>query len=283
MRSMTGFGTATTTGPAGSATVQVASVNHKSLAVHLRSDLRDLGLDERLRAVVRGRVVRGSLTVAVTWTAARSAGIDGERLRAVWRELADHAQALGAPPPTLDTALACLGHQRGDEVSPAADLIEAALAQALDALEGDRRREGGALLADLQAKGAALRGVHARLPDLAAARLPRQRQALKDRLQEALQGAAPISEEVLAREMAIQVDRLDVGEEIIRLGAHLDALDALLVKDEPIGRQLDFLCQEIGREINTTGSKSNDVALTAEVLQAKNLLEQMKEQIANVE
>jgi uncharacterized protein (TIGR00255 family) len=112
--------------------------------------------------------------------------------------------------------------------------------------------------------------------------MPAYREQLLKRLSEVLAGQALVTPEHLVRELAIHAERIDISEELVRLGAHLEALDGLLAGGSEIGRKLDFLAQEIGREINTTGAKANDVALTALVLEAKLALDQIKEQAANV-
>jgi uncharacterized protein (TIGR00255 family) len=126
-----------------------------------------------------------------------------------------------------------------------------------------------------------------RIRDQAATRVAAWRELLTARLREVL-ADRPVPDEVLVRELALYADRVDVTEELVRLAAHLDALDRLIAEpdgrsgDAGQGRRLEFLLQEVGREVNTTGAKSNDTALTALVLDAKALVEQMKEQAANV-
>jgi uncharacterized protein (TIGR00255 family) len=281
---MTGFGTARETSSAGTATVQLSTVNGKSLQIHLRNEVRDLALDEAVRQRLRDGLVRGSVTATVQWVRTQATSLDTERLTAAWRELAALAITAGAPTPTLDTALSCLGHSRGNDEDPeCAQTVLRAVDAALVALTAAREQEGAALVVDLRQRAGDLRQVCLQMRSVAAARLPRVREALVARLQEALGATPPLPEEVLARELAIQADRLDVSEELTRLDVHLDALDALLVETTPVGRKLDFLLQEVGREVNTTGSKSNDSELTALVLNAKSLLEQVREQAANIE
>jgi uncharacterized protein (TIGR00255 family) len=117
----------------------------------------------------------------------------------------------------------------------------------------------------------------------AAGRTAAYRDSLAARLREVLQGQAAVTPEHLVRELALHAERIDVSEELVRLAAHLDALDALLASpEEAVGRKLEFLLQECGREVNTTGAKANDAALSALTLEAKYVIEQMKEQAANV-
>jgi len=279
MQSMTGFGI----GQHGPVEIQIATVNAKAVQINVRSDLRDLGLEESVRTRVREALTRGTVTVTVRCQPAEAVvGFDPQRLAAAWSALATVAQQLGAPAPTLEVALSCVGQTRSDVVVDYGQVL-VALDLALAALGESRNREGAALHADLHAKAAQLRAIRGRMTPAAAARLPRIRTALLERLREVLAAQPPVPDDILARELALHADRCDVSEELTRLDAHLGALDRLLASREPVGRQLEFLLQEIGRECNTTGAKSNDIDLTALVLEAKVVLEQVREQVANVE
>lgn len=283
MLSMTGFGAASVGDANGLVTVQISSVNNRGCQITLRSDIRDLALEEAFRRQVRESLARGSITVHVAWQSGQALLIDTERLLGAWRELAALAQRLGAPTPALEqvASLQSFARVSGDEGVERTAL--AALDQALAAVRETRRREGAALLTSFLGQAADLRRLAAQMREVAAGRAARHREALAGRLREVLGAAHPLPDEVLVRELALYADRIDVAEELVRLAAHLDALDALLAgPDEGLGRKLEFLLQEVGREINTTGSKSNDAALTRLVLDAKGILEQMREQAANV-
>lgn len=282
MLSMTGFGTATVPWGPGSVSVQVGSVNNKGLNITVRGDLRDLVVEEALRRQVREALGRGSVTVQCTIATGRALTLDRDRLAQAWRELADLARDIGAPVPTIERVAGLSGLGRASEDAGLADAVQAATAKALAGVLAARATEGAALLADMRSHASQLRRLHAEMVPAAAARLPKAREALRTRIRDAVH-PVPVADDVLAREIALTVDRIDVGEELTRLAAHLDALDQLLAgPDDGLGRKLDFLLQEIGREINTTGAKSNDTALTALVLSAKSALEAMKEQAANV-
>ncbi len=283
MLSMTGFGAASITDVHGLVTVQIASVNNRTCQITLRSDLRDLALDEAIRRQVREALARGSITVHIAWQSGQALLIDTQRLLGAWRELAAMAQELGAPPPALERVASLQSFARVSNDEGVERTVLAALAQALSAVQETRRREGAALLLSFVAQAVELRRLSVQMGEVAAGRAARHREALAARLREVLGAAHPVPEEVLVRELALYADRIDVSEELVRLAAHLDALDALFTgPDDGLGRKLEFLLQEIGREINTTGSKSNDVALTRRVLDAKGILEQMREQAANV-
>lgn len=282
MLSMTGFGAATVPWGPGTVTVQIGSVNNKGINLTVRGDLRDLTLEESVRRLAREALGRGSVTVHVAIATGRALAIDRDRLAQAWRELSALATEVGAPVPALERVAGLSGLGRPGEDAGLSEAVLAATAKALAEVQAARAREGATVLADCRRHAAELRRLHRDMGPTAAARLPKAREALLARIREAL-AQAPVSEDALAREIALTVDRLDVSEELSRLAAHLDALDQLLAgPDDGLGRKLEFLVQEIGREINTTGSKSNDVALTRLVLAAKNTLEQVKEQAANV-
>ena len=281
MLSMTGFGQGQAGEGERTVAVQISSVNHRGVQVNVRSDLRDLALDELVRAEVRTALVRGAITVQVQIGQTRKLVVDRERLAAAWRELAELAKELGAEPPRIERVAGLMsgGTTTGDGLEQP---LRAALATAIAAHLGTRRREGAALARAFTEHAAALRALLPRLRVAADARAAAYRDSLRARLAEVLVGQA-VTPEQLVRELAMYAERIDVTEELVRLAAHCDALDALLTgSDDQLGRKLDFLLQEIGREINTTGAKSNDTTLTALVIDAKTAVEQMKEQAANV-
>ena len=282
MLSMTGFGVATVSWGPGTVTVQVGSVNNKGINITVRGDLRDMAAEETVRRLVRDALGRGSVTVHIAIVSGRVLAFDRERLGQAWRELASLASELGAPQPALERVAGLSGLGRPNDDAGLIEVVLSATAKALADVQAARVREGATILADCRSHAAELRRLLSDMRPAAAARLPKARDALLARIREAL-GTMPVAEESLAREIALTIDRLDVSEELSRLTAHLDALDTLLTGSvEGLGRKLEFLVQEIGREVNTTGSKSNDVQLTALVLAAKNALEQVKEQAANV-
>lgn len=279
MRSMTGFGEGAAAAASGAAKVAVATVNHKSVSIQVRGDLRDLALEERIREQVRAAVARGSVTVQVAWTPAAAAGLDHARVEAAWRGLAEMAARLGAPPPALSDALAAAGRAPDDHAA-AAGPVGLALGQALERLDAARRREGEALRAAMRALLARMRGLHAAMLPVAAARLPALRERLHAQVAEAVGRAVP--PEALAREIALEAQRIDIAEELTRLGAHFDALDRLLARGDPVGRELDFLAQELGREANTASAKANHAGLSELCIELKVAVDQLKEQAANV-
>ncbi len=283
MQSMTGFGSGASSSGEGTATVQIASVNNRGCQISLKSELRNLELEEEIRRRVREALVRGSITVHIGYVSSQALMIDTERLLQAWRELAELARSVGAPTPALETVaeLQHFGRAHGDAGARAT--ILAAVDQAVAGVAQGRGREGMALAEAFRGHARDLGVVCVKMRAAAQGRVARHREALTGRLREVLTGVNAVSEDVLVRELALYADRIDVTEELVRLQAHDDALARLIDgRDDAVGRKLEFLLQEIGREVNTVGSKSNDSALTTLVLEAKSICEQMREQAANV-
>ncbi len=290
--SMTGFGQGVATAAGWRVQVALSSVNHKGQQIAVRGDLRDATLEDELRRLVRERVGRGALTVQVQIAGDAATGIDRERIAAAWRELAGLAQVLGAPPPTLDAAATLVQRSSAAaETAPPPEVaaaVRAALATALAAHAEARQAEGQRLTAWFQAEAGRLRQLVASMRQEADARLPRLTATLVERVRTVMaelgQQAAAITPEILAREIALVAERIDVSEELTRLASHLVALDQIIAAPpgDDQGRRLEFLLQELGREINTTGAKANDARLTTLVLEAKLAVERLREQTANV-
>lgn len=282
MESMTGFGAGAAEGEVGAVTVQISSVNNKGCRVSVRSDLRDLALEEQVRKQVQDGLRRGSVTVQVGFQPAAQLGLDPAALKAAWRELAAIAEELGAPVPQLADAARLAGRSGGTEVEPVKPLVEQACAAAIAACVAMRRAEGAALAEAFRGHHSALFELKAAIAERAAARAAGYAQRLEERLGEVLAERAEVTAEQLVRELAIYADRIDVTEELVRLDSHLEQLGTLLAAAEPSGKKLEFLLQELGREVNTTGAKANDAELANLVVEAKGVVEQMKEQAANI-
>lgn len=284
---MTGFGQARVSYEGGAIEVQLACVNHRSCQIQLRSELRDLGFEDQVRKRLREGLQRGAVTLQLNLQRDQIEVFNSYELQALYRRLAELAAEVGAPQPGIEAALPLLSRSGNSGSSEAFDeaLLSAGLAaveQALAACRERRAEEGEAIAADLRQRAADLGRLVAAMAQRAPQRLGPWREALRERLREA--GVEGIDPELLARECALAADRIDVSEEMTRLAAHLSALDELLASpgDQAVGRPLEFLLQELGREVNTTGAKANDAALAALVLEAKQVLEQIREQAANL-
>jgi uncharacterized protein (TIGR00255 family) len=293
VRSMTGFGRAEVTGESIAVAVEARSVNHRHLdvAVRLPRTLAPLELD--VRRLVQGRLERGRVDVTVQVTPL--SGSASQRVQidtGLAREYIARAQALAielglAPTPPLQWLLERPGVMRledAEPVEPSAPwpLLERALTQALDELVERRTAEGERLVE-------ALRTLHADLGtavDAMAIRAPASSARREQRLRERLRGLladSGIEETRILTEAAIWAEKSDVTEELARLRVHLAEFSLALEKGGPVGRALDFLIQELNREVNTVGSKADDLELSQSALAAKSVLEKIREQVQNLE
>ncbi|MEO8552600.1 MAG: YicC/YloC family endoribonuclease [Kofleriaceae bacterium] len=290
MRSMTGFGRGVAEQGAVRATVDLRSVNHRFLDLKLRAQIAP-SLEEQVAAKIRTGVERGSLAVSIN--VVRPAGTSGLRID----EAAAHrahatlhqlAASLGLAAPDLALVLAQPGvvasaGELDTDASEAVDrLILAALDQALAQLRDMRAVEGRALEKELVARLDELARQKTSIETHAAGVTEQLHKKLQERLAR-LVGEAGIDPGRLAQEVALLAERADITEELVRLGSHLEQARGIATGPGASGRKLDFLVQEIGRELNTIGSKSQRTEISATVVEAKSVLEKVREQVQNVE
>ena len=288
MNSMTGFGSGSAVWEGRAVAVQVNSVNRRGLDLTVALPDGWDALEAPIAEAVRRVVLRGKVHVAVEIE--EGAGAPAWDDAAIGRTLArlrELAAAQGVPfQPTAellwDIARSAGGAGASAVVEEARPAVEQALAAALRGLGAMRAREGEALLVDFLGR---LEKVHGHV-EAVAQRAPQVAPAYREQLLQRLRTSGleldPGDERVL-KEIALFADRVDVTEEITRLRSHLGQLRDLLRGDGEVGRKADFLLQEIGREVNTIGSKGNDLAISQRVLECKNELERIREQMANVE
>lgn len=288
MNSMTGYGRATATIEERTLTVQVSAVNRKTLDLTVALPEAWEDLEPAVLAEVRKAVVRGKVHVSFEVTGG-SAGalLDGDRVDAVLQQLAAWAQARGIPfAPTTELLWQIASAQEGVGGLPSADeareTVIRAVQKALREFSVMRAKEGEALLVDFLGRIERLRG-HL---EAIATRAPAIAPAYRDQLLQRLRTAGlelDVGDERVLKEVALFADRVDVTEEITRLRSHLHQLHDLLRAEGEVGRKGEFILQEVGREIHTIGSKANDLQVSQRVIEFKNELERVREQMANVE
>jgi uncharacterized protein (TIGR00255 family) len=288
---MTGFGQAQGETPLRRVSVTVQTVNHRHLDVVLRVPEELRSREPELREQVARRMRRGRCEVAVVFTPVASerpaVRIDLDAVRAL-REAVRPLVEEGTLEPRLALGdllraggLVQLAPERPpgtEELELAAKLVAVALDQAAAARAFEGERLAGALLDGLGELSACVARLTERRGEVGA----RLFETLRARVAELAAGVA-ISEDRIAQEVAVIADRADVREELDRLRAHLEQFEAVCGEEGAIGRRLDFLVQELMRELNTVGSKSRDVELTRQVVEGKTLCEQLREQVQNVE
>jgi uncharacterized protein (TIGR00255 family) len=302
MRSMTGYGRGVAEHGELRVTVDVRAVNHRFLDVKLRGAAVSAAIEDAIATRVRAAIERGSIAVSVSLAAplardgrsAASSRLD-ERTGPLWidiaaaerahRVLADLAARLAIPGPDLALVLAQPGviaaADRLDDDRAVAG-VRAALDAALAQLDAMRAVEGAALAAELRGRLDDLTAIRTQIAALAATVPHDLARRLAERVKR-LTDEVGVDPARIAQEVALLADRADVTEELVRLASHLDQARSLIDGPGAIGRRLDFLVQEIGRELNTIGAKSATTELTAAVIAAKATLEKIREQVQNVE
>jgi uncharacterized protein (TIGR00255 family) len=290
-RSMTGFGTGRSTVGAEEISVELRSVNHKFCEVKARLPRELASLESALVKMVKDRLARGAVDLVARRERVAQSGaapvVDVALAREYQRAFGELGRALGSSEPA---SLTLIAQQPGvvrleERVAVPEDAqraLEMALSQALDALVVMREREGASIAADLRARMDLVERVFQELASLAPRAVEEYRARLSERIAELTQGV-PIDPQRLVQEVAIFAERTDVAEELTRLKSHLAQLRALLAGVEPSGRRMDFVVQEMHREINTTGSKSQHPEISTRVVALKAELERIREQVQNVE
>jgi uncharacterized protein (TIGR00255 family) len=288
---MTGFGAGDLTTVAGRYVVEARSLNHRFLEVAVRLP-RDLAaLEERIRALVQARILRGRVEIAIIrdnyGKRVRTAKVDVDLAKAFTNALNDLKQTLGLPgTPDLSMLVGLPDLIKIEE--PKEDLeeiwpsIAAGLGQALSRLVTMREDEGGRLARDLEERMKHLEQRVAEVERRAPTVIKEYAARLSRRIGE-LMGAIPVDEGRVAAEVAIFADRSDISEEVTRFLSHLAQMRQTLVADGAVGRTMEFIVQELGRETNTMGSKANDLEIARAVIAIKGELESLREQIQNVE
>lgn len=287
LRSMTGFARAERTTPAGLLAWEIRGVNHRYLEIGLRlpEELRafEAGFRREIGATARRGKVDATLWLRPGPATARDFVVD-EALLDRLIESAQTIQRRIGPAGRVDASdlLRWPGvvHEAERDPGPLAKEAEALLAQALESFAASRAGEGERIAEMLRTRADGVRG----LVESVSARLPEVQARIRAKMQERLAALGTEGNpERLEQEIAILVQKMDVAEELDRLGSHVAELEATLAVDEAIGRKLDFLMQEFNREANTLSSKSQDIETTRAAVELKVLIEQMREQVQNVE
>ena len=298
IKSMTGFASLTRDDEAATVAVTIRSVNHRFLDLQLRVPPSLAAVESRLRALVQQRVARGRVEVTVNVQQRRVPTLEVELNDAFLQALGgalerarDQGYIQGAMTPgdLLRFPQALAIREKADDPSAneeqlarVAARVEDAVAAALEELDTMRTREGEFLRAELDSRKDQLRQLFDRVAAHAEQALDALRSRLAERVRE-LRADSLADEAAIAQEIARFVGRSDITEEVVRFRGHLDHWQAMTESPEPCGRKLDFLLQEMNREVNTTGSKAEGPAVSELIVTLKAELEKMREQVQNVE
>jgi len=289
--SMSGYGRAVRENAAFRVTIELRSVNHRFLDFSFKLPRVWMALEQEMSGVLRQRLGRGRVEVFARreqlGTSGTEAKIDVGLARSIQQEAAQLAEQLG-----IEGALEVRDLLRMPGVVTASDVpvdvtsegpeVLVCLAEAVTALEAMRSAEGARLTSDLSARLVLVDGHVAAIEEEAAAVPAMILGRIKRRVDELLE-SLEVDPDRLAQEAALLADKAGVDEEITRLRAHTAAATDLLALNEPVGRRLDFLVQEMNREVNTIGSKSASTVISGRVVELKSEVERIREQVANLE
>jgi uncharacterized protein (TIGR00255 family) len=289
---MTGYGSGNASAKGMSVVAEVSSVNRRQLDIRVSLPKPLAVLEARVFEEVRKKVSRGAVNISFNLTMsdavrARSVHIDRILSAAYLGELRDAARDLKLEGPLDASILFQLPDVvKKDFGAPDPDriwiVIRQALKDALGAMLEMRASEGDALFQDLHKRSELLRRYHGRITRMAPGVVSDHRRALRQRIQES--GVEiETKDPSFLRELAIYADRCDISEELTRLESHFDQFGELMGSTDPAGRALDFLVQELFREINTIGSKASNAKISRHVIEFKSELERIREQVQNVE
>jgi uncharacterized protein (TIGR00255 family) len=295
IKSMTGFASLTRDDERGALGVTIRAVNHRFLDLQVRMPQAIADLEPRLRALVQKRLARGRVEVSVSLQLRQSAAPQVELNAEFAQALAtamEQARGRGliagelSPGDLLRLPQALTIRERLPEAGGVSALLGTVVDEAVDAalgqLEEMRVREGVHLRTDLDTRKALLSGLIARIASAANTGREELEARLLERARE-LAAALPIDQAALSQEVVRVAQRSDISEEVTRFLGHLAHWDALSDSPEPCGRKLDFLLQEMNREVNTIASKADGLQVSEVVIEAKAELERMREQVQNVE
>ena len=288
---MTGYGRAVRLLNGREITVELRSVNNRYLDCTVKLPRIFSFAEDPIRQCVKQRVARGKVDVFVTVNFEALSDVDIRVNRPVLEGYLDAMKSIAADYGVRDDISVCalsrlpdvftVQKQQQDEEQAVQDLL-AVTGEAIDAFNAMREREGEALANDLRSRAGTILGLVEQIEARSPITLAEYRERLTARMNEVLENTQ-IDEARILTEAAIYADKIAVDEETVRLRSHLAQLESMLDTGGPIGRKLDFLMQEMNREINTVGSKASDLEQAKTVVEVKAELEKIREQMQNIE
>lgn len=290
MHSMTGYGQKRLVENGREMVIELKSVNHRFLDINLRMPRGLLCLEDAVRKTLAAHLQRGHVDVFFSYRNtredARTVSIDKGLTTAYEAALAELACLPGIQDDRTVSFFASLQGilnvtEADDDIAAIESLCLRTLSEAIASLLIMRAQEGSALHSDLKARLSSLFALIAKITERSPLVVADYKQRLDARIVELL-GTTPDPQR-MAQEVALFADRVAIDEEIVRLESHMRQFQESLCGDEPIGRKLDFLTQEMGREMNTIGSKASDIIIASLVVEAKAELEKIREQVQNIE
>jgi len=272
--------------------VEIKGVNHRYLDINIRMPRMMNSLEDRIRKLISENISRGKIDLYITYNNYEKLGLSAQ----LNHTLADsYVKCLTEiknryPQVRDDISVSLIARfpdviyvqEDEEDVDSLWEMLKNPLLEAIRALKEMRRIEGNKLKEDIISKCNQIMNEVNLIEEKADTVVPTYRAKLMDRLKELLENVE-IDENRLNLELAIYADKCSIDEEITRLKSHIEQMKVALDSDEPVGRKLDFLVQEMNRETNTIASKSNDIDITNSALNIKNIIEKIREQIQNIE
>ena len=295
IRSMTGYGRGEYQDEVKNITVEIRAVNHRYCDIYLKIPRRYSFAEEKIKAAVKSKLYRGKIEVLVTidnWGESDSdIRLDKELAKKYYDVLgelndtlkldAEDQISLGLVAKMPDVIKGVAAEENEEEMVKC--LLEAT-DKALDDIVKMREVEGAKLVQDIAMRADIIAGIRTEIEKRAPELEKEYAVKFKARIEELLDGVAEVPEERVALEAAVFADKANITEELVRLDSHINQLREFLKgKDESIGKKIDFLIQEMNREANTIGSKSNDKEITSKMLELKAEIEKIREQVQNIE
>jgi uncharacterized protein (TIGR00255 family) len=294
LRSMTAYGRSSLTTPLGRFSVEIQSVNRKHLEVNTALPTPLLCFDADIKKWVAAHVGRGQVNIRVNIAYDQGAPVTVSpnltlalQIQKAWHQLSDNLKI----PFNEQQFMSMLSQTEGilnyeeelQDESLYKNALQTSIHQAIEQLVRMKKREGQALYEDITKRMAILAQLIAQIASRSSNATVRYREKLQERLTEAL-GASIENEERILREVCVYADKVDIAEEITRFDSHLQQMLRILqTEGEGVGKTLEFLIQELNREVNTVGSKSSDAEISRFVVEIKTELERIREQIQNIE
>ena len=294
IRSMTGYGRGEFISESGHLYTEVKSVNSKTCNVLVRLPDVLSSFESQVVTYVKTRIKRGQINISIELnrdglTSSKKVIIDRELVKDYFNQLESLRDELSLTDPINLINLTNLPgvislEETKEDIEQIWDTTYQALITAINQCVQTRETEGSAIALDvvehLESIGQLIEQISVRSPMI----VEEYRQRLQKKLNDLLQNLITIDESRLATEVAIMADRCDVSEELVRLRSHISQMQNILQEsEEPIGRQLDFILQEINREVNTIASKANDLQISSDCIQLKYEIEKVREQVQNIE
>lgn len=291
LKSMTGYGKSESVTNAGKLTIEIRSVNHRYGEILVKLPRQFMSLESEIKKRVSNRFKRGKIDIFINFEqpsgVATSPQVNLAMAKAYHEAFLALNHHLGIYEPVPASIIIAqkdvlISQEMAPDMDGISETLFMTLSAAMDSFGEMRGAEGEALYAEIAGRITSIRDavetVAVRTPAAVAANVDR----LKERIARLL-GDLQVDEMRLAQEVALIADRMEITEELVRLRSHFKQFDSLLKLEEPVGRKLDFLLQEMNREVNTIGSKANDAEIAAIVVELKSEMEKIREQIQNVE